>query len=64
MLFQTSNNFFYEDGQGNIDIEQRNDAMDSEEEIAPFNISSHLDTEFTQAGFPLSLCTPVYIYAI
>ncbi|CEG76332.1 hypothetical protein RMATCC62417_11241 [Rhizopus microsporus] len=35
-----SNNFFYEDGQGNIADEQGNGAIDYEEEIDPFNLGS------------------------
>lgn len=35
-----SNNFFYEDGKGNIADTQGKDAMDYEEEVDPFNTSS------------------------
>lgn len=39
-IFQMSDNFFYEDGQGNIANQQGNEAMDHEEEFDPFNIYS------------------------
>lgn len=35
-----SNNFFYEDGQGNIVDEQGNETMDLEEEVDPFNLGT------------------------
>ncbi|KAI9332752.1 hypothetical protein BD770DRAFT_301157, partial [Pilaira anomala] len=39
-----SNNFFYEDGQGNIVDEQGNETMDLEEEVDPFNLGTLMTT--------------------
>ncbi|CAO3700938.1 unnamed protein product [Rhizopus stolonifer] len=41
-----SNNFFYEDGHGNIADEQGNDAMDYEEEVDPFSTSSLMTSRY------------------
>ncbi|KAI9277884.1 hypothetical protein BY458DRAFT_545610 [Sporodiniella umbellata] len=35
-----SNNFFYEDGQGNVVDEQGNETIDLEEEVDPFNLGT------------------------
>jgi hypothetical protein len=49
-----SNNFFYEDGQGNIADEQGNEAIDYEEEMNPFNVGSLLTaSRYSQCYFDL-----------